>query len=98
MNEQNNNSLYPKGDKLSNEWFNEAIFQPVDHNKGDIKIQIASVVRYLPKYYGFHSLGTYNALLSLFNITVELYQLKNLGKASERRKIAHIIPSTLIYK
>lgn len=48
-----------------------AIFQPVDHKKGDIKSQIASVVRYLPQYYGFQTLGTYNALLSLFNITAE---------------------------
>lgn len=47
------------------------IFRPVDHMKGDIKSQIASVVRHLPKYYRFHNLGAYNALLSLFNITAE---------------------------
>lgn len=44
-------------------------FYPVDHLKGDIKSQIASVVRHLPKYYKFQTLGEYNALLSLFNIT-----------------------------
>lgn len=49
----------------------DTIFQPVDHKKGNIKSQIASVVRYLPQYYGFQTLGTYNALLSLFNITAE---------------------------
>lgn len=47
------------------------IFRPVDYMKGDIKSQIAAVVRHLPQYYRFHNLGTYNALLSLFNITSE---------------------------
>jgi hypothetical protein len=45
------------------------IFRPVDYKMGDVKSQIASVVRYLPKYYKFQSMGEYNALLSLFNIT-----------------------------
>ena len=47
------------------------VFKPVDYHKGDIKSQIASVVRYLPKYYSFPTMGSYNALLSLFNITAE---------------------------
>jgi len=46
-------------------------FRPVNYKEGDIKSQIASVVRYLPKYYHYSNLGTYNALLSLFNITAE---------------------------
>lgn len=50
---------------------NEQAFRPVDYRAGDVKSQIASVVRHLPKYYGYASLGAYNALLSLFNITVE---------------------------
>lgn len=50
---------------------NHKIFQPVDYKKGNIKSQIASVIRYLPSYYQFQSLGEYNALLSLFNITAE---------------------------
>lgn len=49
----------------------EQKFRPVSYKEGDIKSQIASVVRYLPKYYKFQSLGTYNALLSLFNIMAE---------------------------
>lgn len=49
---------------------NDNIFRPVDY-KGDLKSQIASVVRHLPTYYRFQSLGEYNALLSLFNITSE---------------------------
>jgi len=47
------------------------VFKPVNHKNGDIKSQIASVVRHLPKYYSYSTMGGYNALLSLFNITVE---------------------------
>ena len=50
---------------------NELAFRPVDYRAGDVKSQIASVVRYLPKYYQYQSFGAYNALLSLFNITAE---------------------------
>ncbi len=47
------------------------VFKPVNHKNGDTKSQIASVVRHLPKYYSFSTMGSYNALLSLFNITSE---------------------------
>lgn len=50
---------------------NDKIFKPVNYQSGDIKSQIASVVRHLQKYYSFSTMGSYNALLSLFNITVE---------------------------
>ncbi|OYX27687.1 MAG: relaxase [Flavobacteriales bacterium 32-35-8] len=50
---------------------NDKIFKPVNYQTGDIKSQIASVVRHLPKYYRFSTMGGYNALLSLFNITAE---------------------------
>jgi DUF2075 family protein len=46
-------------------------FKPVDYKAGDIKSQMASVLRYLPKYYQFQTFGAYNAVLSLFNITAE---------------------------
>lgn len=46
-------------------------FTPVDYSKNDLKVQIASVIRYLPKYYNYDSLTSYNALLSLFNIRAE---------------------------
>ncbi len=49
----------------------DKIFKPVNHKNGDIKSQIASVVRHLPKYYSYSTVGSYNALLSLFNITAE---------------------------
>lgn len=46
-------------------------FKPIDYKAGDIKNQMSSIVRYLPKYYQFQTFGAYNALLSLFNITAE---------------------------
>ncbi|SFN88867.1 Relaxase/Mobilisation nuclease domain-containing protein [Paenimyroides ummariense] len=48
-----------------------AIFKAVDYQAFDVKEQIASIVRHLPNYYQFRTLGTYNALLSLFNIAAE---------------------------
>ncbi|MBF04840.1 MAG: relaxase [Flavobacterium sp.] len=47
----------------------EPVFKPVNYKAGDIKSQMAAVIRYLPKYYQYTTLGTYNALLSLFNVT-----------------------------
>ncbi|MFH7004220.1 conjugal transfer protein MobB [Flavobacterium bizetiae] len=47
------------------------IFKPINYKEGDIKSQMASVVRHLPKYYQFQTFGAYNALLSLFKITAE---------------------------
>lgn len=46
-------------------------FSPVNYKEGDVKSQMASVLRHLPKYYQFQSFGAYNALLSLFNVTAE---------------------------
>lgn len=50
---------------------NQKIFRPVNYKAGDIKSQIASVIRHIPSNYQFQSFGEYNALLSLFNITAE---------------------------
>lgn len=46
-------------------------FKPVDYTKHNLKAQIASVIRYLSRYYNYDSLTSYNALLSLFNIRAE---------------------------
>jgi hypothetical protein len=62
---------------------NDKIFRAVDYQKGDIKSQIASVVRYLPKYYKFQTLGEYNALLSLFNISMEKVEGVLHGKMTQ---------------
>lgn len=50
---------------------NEMIFKPVNYQSGDVKRQVASVVRNISKYYHFQTIGEFNALLSLFNITSE---------------------------
>ena len=55
-------------------------FKPVSYTKGDIKSQLAAVIRYLPQYYLFPNVGTYNALLSLFNITCEQVSGEAYGK------------------
>ncbi len=61
--------LIPATEKKRNP--KEEVFRPIDYKAANIKSQIASVVRHLPKYYHYQGLGTYNALLSLFNITAE---------------------------
>ncbi|MXN90947.1 relaxase/mobilization nuclease domain-containing protein [Flavobacterium sp. Sd200] len=61
----------------------EPIFKPVNYKAGDIKSQMAAVIRYLPKYYQYTTLGTYNVLLSLFNITAEEVKGQYDGKARQ---------------
>lgn len=63
--------------------FNAALFKPVNYKKENIKGQIAAVVRYLPQYYHYQSLGAYNALLSLFNITAQEVTGEINGKAKQ---------------
>ncbi len=58
----------------------DVVFRPVDYRGNDIKSQIASVVRHLPKYYKFQTLGAYNALLSLFHITAQQVSGELQGK------------------
>ncbi|MCX8530916.1 conjugal transfer protein MobB [Chryseobacterium luquanense] len=61
---------------------NEKVFSPVNIRVGDLKSQLASVIRNIPNYYQFQTLGEYNALLSLFNITCEKVEKseKEVGK------------------
>lgn len=73
--------LIPATEKERNQ--NDKIFRPVDYKAGDIKSQIASVVRHLPNYYKFQTLGEYNALLSLFNITTEKVEGELKGKPQQ---------------
>lgn len=58
---------------------NEKIFNPVNYQSGDVKRQIASVIRNISKYYHFQTIGEYNALLSLFNITCEKVEKSENG-------------------
>lgn len=46
-------------------------FNPVDITKGNLKKQIASVLKSLVNAYKFQTLGEYKALLSLYNISLE---------------------------
>ncbi len=62
---------------------NDKVFRPVDYRAGDVKSQIASVVRHLPNYYQYQTLGEYNALLSLFNITTEKVEGELQGKMKQ---------------
>lgn len=78
---ENKYGLLPATDKRH--LHNDKIFSPLNYQTGDIKSQIASVVRYLPKYYQFQTLGEYNALLSLFNITTEKVEAKLHGKMQQ---------------
>ncbi|WP_286766704.1 MULTISPECIES: conjugal transfer protein MobB [Sphingobacterium] len=74
-------NLIPATDKEHQQ--NNKIFKPVDYKAGDVKSQIASVVRHLPNYYQFQTLGEYNALLSLFNITTEKVEGELQGQHRE---------------
>lgn len=61
----------------------EKIFSPVNYKTGDVKSQMASVIRHLPSYYRYQTLGEYNALLSLFNITTEKVEGELQGKSRQ---------------
>lgn len=61
----------------------DKVFRPVDYKAGDVKSQIASVVRHLANYYQFQTLGEFNALLSLFSITTEKVQGELKGKMQQ---------------
>ncbi|SMC89733.1 conjugal transfer protein MobB [Moheibacter sediminis] len=73
--------LIPATDKEHKQ--NDKIFRPVGYRAGDVKSQIASVVRHLPNYYQYQTLGEYNALLSLFNITTEKVEGELQGKMQQ---------------
>lgn len=66
--------------KQTNKKSKQTLFTPVDYTKHNLKAQIASVIRYLPKYYNYDSLTSYNALLSLFNIRSEKIEASYNGQ------------------
>lgn len=65
-----------KGRKHSELWQ----LSPVDHEKGDLKKQIASVVKPVLSLYRFQTMGELRALLSLYNIGVEEVEGTRSGK------------------
>ena len=58
----------------------ETAMPKVDIGKGNIKEQVASVVRTVLKYYRFCSLGELNAILSAYNLAVEEVKTEFRGK------------------
>lgn len=70
-------NLHPaEGQKRSEQWE----LTPVDASKGDLKKQIASVIKPLASMYHFQSMGEYKAVLSLYNVHVEELKGEVKGK------------------
>lgn len=81
---------------------------PVDASKGDLKKQIASVIKPLASMYHFQSMGEYKAVLSLYNINVEELKGEANGKPyqgllysamdSEGNKVGNPLKSSIFGK
>jgi hypothetical protein len=61
----------------------DKVFRPVNYKAGDMKSQMAAIIRHLPNYYKYQTLGEYNALLSLFNIATEKVQGELKGRMQQ---------------
>ncbi|WP_317127581.1 MULTISPECIES: conjugal transfer protein MobB [unclassified Chryseobacterium] len=75
---ENTYNLWPAAKRKN--FKNNLVFKPVDYQRGNIKHQIASVIRNIADVYSFKTLGEYNALLSIFNIAVEKIEGELHGK------------------
>ena len=53
---------------------------PIDVSQGNLKKQVANVIKPLSEMYCFQTLGEYRALLSIYNIGVEEIKGENKGK------------------
>ena len=67
--------LHPKDKKQGEAWQ----LSPVDASRGELKKQVANVIKPLATMYQFQSFGEYRALLSLYNIGVEKVEGNNQG-------------------
>jgi hypothetical protein len=67
--------LHPKGESLKEAWQ----LSPVDVQAGNLKRQVANVIKPLSEMYRFQSLTEYRALLSLYNIGIEKVEGNNGG-------------------
>ncbi len=65
-----------EGQKRSEQWE----LSPVNISEGDLKKQIAAVIKPLASMYHFQSMGEYKAVLSLYNIHVEELKGEVKGK------------------
>jgi len=70
------NLIPAKGQKNTEQWE----LNPVDVTKGELKKQIASVIKPLVSMYNFQTMGEYKAVLSLYNIHVEELKGEVKGK------------------
>jgi len=67
--------LHPKGESQKEAWQ----LSPVDVQAGNLKRQVANVIKPLSEMYRFQSLTEYRALLSLYNIGIEKVEGSNNG-------------------
>lgn len=71
--------LHPKGESQKEAWQ----LSPVDASAGNLKKQVANVIKPLSEMYRFQSITEYRALLSLYNISVEKVEGSNQGNKYE---------------
>lgn len=93
-----------EGQKRSEQWE----LTPVDVSGGDLKKQIAAVIKPLASMYHFQSMGEYKAALSLYNINVEELKGEVKGKPyrgllysatdSEGNKVGNPLKSSIFGK
>lgn len=74
--ERKYNLIPAKGQKQGEAWQ----LAPVNVSQGNLKKQVANVIKPLSEMYRFQTLGEYRALLSLCNIGVEEIKGENKGK------------------
>ena len=74
--EQEYNLIPAKGQKQGEAWQ----LTPVDIAQGNLKKQVANVIKPLIQMYRFQTLGEYRTLLSLYNVSVEEVKGENNGK------------------
>lgn len=74
--EQEYNLIPAKGQQQGEAWQ----FAPIDVSQGNLKKQVANVIKPLSKMYRFQTFGEYRALLSLYNVGVEEIKGENKGK------------------
>lgn len=81
--EQKYNLIPAKGQKQGEAWQ----LAPLDASLGNLKKQVANIIKPLSEMYQFQTLGEYRALLSLYNIGVE--EIKGDNKGNQYRGLVY---------
>lgn len=81
--EQKYNLIPAKGQKQGEAWK----LVPLDASLGNLKKQVANIIKPLSEMYHFQTLGEYRALLSLYNIGVE--EIKGDNKGNQYRGLVY---------